>query len=628
MHNIYVAPIRYLDPVLINQIAAGEVVERPLNVVKELVENALDAGSTHIKITLYDGGKTYIKVQDNGSGIASNQLSMALSRHATSKIPDNDLFNIQSFGFRGEALPSIASISRVAITSRTKNDETGFCIKMEGGALKQEPAPVRSDFGTTVEVSDLFYATPVRLKFLKTAHTEQAHVTDLVKKLALANPAVTFILETDKKIILDLKVDADASDQNFAKRLDDVLSKTVTENCTVFEAKREGIAIKGMISLPTFHGGRATDQYMFVNARVVRDKIMINALKFAYRDVLEHNRHPVAVLFLDIDPFMVDLNAHPNKTEVRFRDGQLVRSFILSSLSEALRESSKKTTNALAAKAVAYITTEQEKRPVCSAAPFPRSSSASFKPSGRIAFPTYERQQFQGGGAAVRFLQDDSVPFSSYVDQKPYAEIQKEPVVPIIPVEHDYPLGMARCQIDATYIVSEKNGDLILVDQHAAAERLTYEKLKCQVLNKSIPRSALLLPEMIDLSDMDVALIKEYETDIKNLGFMFDLFGKIISVKEVPILLEGCDVKQLLRDLLNDLAVHDAPVDFLMRQMEKLSTHACHTSLRAGDVMNLAEMNALLRKMETTDFSAQCNHGRPTYVRLSKKDIEKLFERR
>jgi DNA mismatch repair protein MutL len=627
MNDTYVAPIRYLDPVLINQIAAGEVVERPLNVVKELVENSLDACSTHIKITLYDGGKTYIKVQDNGSGIIASQLSMALSRHATSKIPDNDLFNIQSFGFRGEALPSIASISRVAITSRTKNDETGFCIKMEGGELKQEPVPVRSDFGTTVEVSDLFYATPVRLKFLKTAHTEQAHVTDLVKRLALANPAVMFTLETDKKIILDLQVDTDGHDQHFKKRLDAVLSTTITENCTVFEAQREGIALKGMISLPTFHGGRSTDQYMFVNTRVVRDKIMINALKFAYRDVLEHNRYPVAVLFLDIDPFMVDLNAHPNKTEVRFRDGQLVRNFIVSSLSEALRDSSKQTANALAEKAVAYITTEQEKRPACSAAPFPRSSSASFKPSGRTTPSIYERQHFQGS-AAVRFFQDDPVPFSSYVGQKQYNETQKKTVVPIIPTEHDYPLGMARCQIDATYIVSEKNGDLILVDQHAAAERLTYEKLKNQVLNKTIPRSALLLPEMIDLSDMDVALIKEHESDVKNLGFVFDLFGTIISIKEVPILLEGCDVKQLLRDLLNDLTVNDAPVDFLIRQMEKLSTHACHTSLRAGDVMNISEMNALLRQMETTDFSAQCNHGRPTYVRLSKKDIEKLFERR
>lgn len=627
MNNTYVAPIRYLDPVLINQIAAGEVVERPLNVVKELVENALDAGSTSINITLYEGGKTYIKVQDNGGGIESSQLSMALSRHATSKIPDNDLFNIQSFGFRGEALPSIASISRVTITSRTKNDETGFSIKMDGGELKQDASPVRSDFGTTVEVSDLFYATPVRLKFLKTAGTEQAHVTDLVKKLALANPAVAFTLETDKKTLLDLKVQDQTSATHLEKRLEDVLSKKVTENCALFESKREGISIKGMISLPTFHGGRASDQFMFVNSRVVRDKIMMNALKFAYRDVLEHNRHPVAVLFLEIDPFMVDLNAHPNKTEVRFRDGQLVRSFVLSSISEALRESSRDTTSALAEKAVAYMTKEQEGRPAWSATPFPRASSAAYKPSGRTAFSTQDRSQFQGN-AAVQFFQDDPVPFSSYVEQKPYSETQKEPVVPMMAVEQDFPLGLARCQIDATYIVSEKAGDLILVDQHAAAERLTYEKLKNQILSKSIPRSALLLPEMIDLSDMDTALITEHEKDIKDLGFVFDMFGKTISIKEVPILLEGSDVKQLLRDLLNDLTVNDAPVDFLMRQMEKLSTHACHTSLRAGDVMNIPEMNALLRQMETTDFSAQCNHGRPTYVRLVKKDIEKLFERR
>lgn len=627
MNNTYVAPIRYLDPVLINQIAAGEVVERPLNVVKELVENALDAGSTSINITLYEGGKTYIKVQDNGGGIEPRQLSMALSRHATSKIPDNDLFNIQSFGFRGEALPSIASISRVTITSRTKNDETGFSIKMDGGELKQDAAPIRSDFGTTVEVSDLFYATPVRLKFLKTAGTEQAHVTDLVKKLALANPSVAFTLETDKKTLLDLKVQDQTSASHLEKRLEDVLSKKVTENCTLFESKREGISIKGMISLPTFHGGRASDQFMFVNSRVVRDKIMMNALKFGYRDVLEHNRHPVAVLFLEIDPFMVDLNAHPNKTEVRFRDGQLVRSFVLSSISEALRESSRGTTSALAEKAVAYMTKEQEGRPAWSAAPFPRASSATYKPSGRTAFSTQDRSQFQGN-AAVQSFQDDPVPFSSYVEQKPYSETQKEPVVPMMAVEQDFPLGLARCQIDATYIVSEKAGDLILVDQHAAAERLTYEKLKKQILNKAVPRSALLLPEMIDLSEMDTALITEHEKDIKDLGFVFDMFGKTISIKEVPILLEGSDVKQLLRDLLNDLTVNDAPVDFLMRQMGKLSTHACHTSLRAGDVMNIPEMNALLRQMEATDFSAQCNHGRPTYVRLVKKDIEKLFERR
>lgn len=627
MNNTYPQPIRYLDPVLINQIAAGEVVERPLNVVKELVENALDAGSTRISVTLYEGGKTYIKVEDNGGGIAANQLSMALSRHATSKIPDNDLFNIQSFGFRGEALPSIASIARVAITSRTKEDDTGFCVKMHGGELTQTATPVKCDFGTTVEVSDLFYATPVRLKFLKTAGTEQAHVTDLVRKLALANPAVAFTLKTDKKTILDLKVKDQPNAAHLENRLDDVLSKKITENCTVFKAKREGMSIKGMLSLPTFHGGRASEQFMFVNSRVVRDKIMINALKFAYRDVLEHNRHPVAVLFLEIDPFMVDLNAHPNKTEVRFRDGQLVRSFVLSSISEALRESSRNTTQALAEKAVAYMTQEQENRPACSAMPFPRASSAGFKPSGRTSFQMQDRHQFQGN-SAVRLFQDDPMPFTSYVATKPYVEIQKQPVVPIIQVDHDYPLGLARCQIDATYIVSEKDGDLILIDQHAAAERLTYEKLKKQILHKAVPRSALLLPEMIDLSDMDVALIKEHETDIKNLGFVFDLYGKTISIKEVPILLEGCDVKQLLRDLLNDLTVNDAPVDFLMRQMEKLSTHACHTSLRAGDVMNIAQMNALLRQMEETDFSAQCNHGRPTYVRLVKKDIEKLFERR
>ena len=620
--------IHVLPPQVANQIAAGEVVERPASAVKELMENSLDAGASRIVVRIIQAGKKRIEIEDDGCGMSVADAELALQRHATSKIETSaDLHEIASHGFRGEALPSIASIARVAISSRTKNDDTGYRIKMDGGELKQDATPVRSDFGTTVEVSDLFYATPVRLKFLKTAGTEQAHVTDLVKKLALANPAVAFTLETDKKTILDLKVHDQTSITHLKNRLDDVLSKQVTENCTLFNAKREGISIKGMISLPTFSGGRASDQYMFVNSRVVRDKIMMNALKFAYRDILEHNRHPVAVLFLEIDPFMVDLNAHPNKTEVRFRDGQLVRSFVLSSLSEALREASRNTTNALAAKAVAYITKEQEGRSACSATPFPRASSAAFKPSGRTSFSTQDRHQFQGS-TAVRSFQDDPMPFASYVEPKVYTETHRDPVVPVMAVEHDFPLGSARCQIDATYIVSEKDGDLILVDQHAAAERLTYEKLKNQILHKAIPRSALLLPEMIDLSDMDVALITEHEQDIQNLGFVFDLYGKTISLKEVPILLEGCDVKQLLRDLLNDLTVHDAPVDFLMRQMEKLSTHACHTSLRAGDVMNIAQMNALLRQMESTDFSAQCNHGRPTYVRLVKKDIEKLFERR
>ncbi|MDP2193037.1 MAG: DNA mismatch repair endonuclease MutL, partial [Alphaproteobacteria bacterium] len=328
-------PIRYLDPVLINQIAAGEVVERPLNVVKELVENALDAGSTQINITLSDGGKSYLMIQDNGHGIPSNQLVMALSRHATSKIPDNDLFNIRSFGFRGEALPSIASIARVSIASRIKVEDTGFSVKMEGGILTEDVTPVRCDFGTTVTVRDLFYATPARLKFLKTATTEQAHVIELIKKLALVHPHVGFTVATDKKVVLDYKpvtsTDADAATTTLSnidlplpilslQRMEAVLDKGIVDNCTTFHAMREGISITGMISLPTFHGGRASDQHFFVNSRTVRDKILMNALKHAYHDVLEHNRHPVAVLFLQIDPLMVDLNAHPSKTEVRFSD--------------------------------------------------------------------------------------------------------------------------------------------------------------------------------------------------------------------------------------------------------------------------------------------------------------------
>lgn len=649
-------PIRYLDPILINQIAAGEVVERPLNVVKELVENALDAGSTQINMTLSDGGKSYLSIQDNGHGIAPDQLTMALSRHATSKIPDNDLFNIRSFGFRGEALPSIASIARVQITSRTKEQETGFSVKMEGGVLIEDVTPVRSDFGTTVTVRDLFYATPARLKFLKTATTEQAHIIELIKKLALVHPHVGFTVATDKKNILNFppisiknQEVTDSLDHQPAvlslERMEAVLDKTIVENCTVFEAMREGIAIKGMISLPTFHGGRASDQHFFVNNRTVRDKILMNALKHAYHDVLEHNRHPVAVLFLEIDPLRVDLNAHPSKTEVRFRDGQLVRQFVVSTLSEALRSVSRTTSMALADKAVGYMDSSSgygQYSPALMAspsAPFPNISAAAYKPKqpgGMDAFssPRDNRTSLRTASFNTqqpsfnRSFHDDVIPFPdvTHGEQKQNVPTQQS-LMATIPLDHDYPLGVAKCQIDAKYIVAEKDGGIIIVDQHAAAERLTYETLKQEMISHTVGRSALLMPEVLDLSDIEHAHFQEHKDTIRDMGFVCDCYGKMLTIKEIPLLLKGVDAKQLVRDMLNDITVYDAPVDYLYKQCMILSTHACHTSIRAGDVMSLPEMNALLRRMEQTDYSAQCNHGRPTYVRLGKKEIDKLFER-
>lgn len=608
--------IRYLEPILINQIAAGEVVERPLNVVKELVENALDAFSTSVKITLHEGGKTLIRIEDNGSGIRSDQLSMALERHATSKIPDSNLFNIQSFGFRGEALPSIASISRLTLRSRTKDSDTAFSIKVEGGHQTQDITPERGQIGTCVEVCDLFYATPVRLKFLKAASTEQSHVLDMIKKIALANPFVDFCVQNEQKTLLDVKaVPTSLSEEDsITTRLKDVLSKDLVQNSTYFKGSREEMSIKGIITLPTYHAS-ASDQHFFVNTRPVRDKILLNALKHAYRDVLEGNRYPGAVLFLTIDPYLVDLNAHPNKTEVRFRDSQMVRNFMVSALEDSLRQTSKTTAPHLSENGVAYF-----------------KPSSSFGSSfGRE--PSYGGSYYRSNAAYAAPL---SVPHQNSVAEfRPRPEFipspqdhQRDVIATDHPPLSQKPLGEALCQVHGTYIVAQKEDSVILVDQHAAAERLTYERLKKQILSEAVPRLALLLPEMIDLSASEHDLLQTHQGDLNKLGFVFDLYATSLIIKEIPILLEGSDLKSLMKDMLNDLEVYESPFTFVSKQLEKLSSHACHTSIRAHDKLSVPEMNALLRQMEETDFSAQCNHGRPTYVELHLKDIEKLFGRR
>jgi DNA mismatch repair protein MutL len=614
--------IRILDQHLINQIAAGEVVERPLNVVKELIENALDAEAHHIIITLRDGGKTYIRITDDGLGIKKDQLHLALTRHATSKLPDNNLFNIQSFGFRGEALPSIAAVSKVSITSRHFEDEMGYGIKVEAGNVMQDVTPAPHAIGTTLEVLDLFYAVPVRLKFLKSDATEQAYVVDMIQKIALANPTVGFKVLNDEKLIYHYEPVIQQNDtwDHYLERIGDVFSKNIIENGRQVLSIQDNIQLKGFISLPTYHKATSKDQYFFVNNRPVKDKILLNALKAAYKDVLEHNKNPFAVLFLEIDSFMVDLNAHPNKTEVRFRDSQFVRQFVFYALSETLKEASKVTAAYLSQKAVAYIRPQS----TIQMSSLMEENAQSFAP--KPTFPKTSFSNFKGHAQkqSTLFLKDIPNFEPSAAQEQMIAQYQLQTQNDDI----DHPLGDVKCQLFKTYILAQKNDKIILVDQHAAHERLVYEKLKKQILHQSVKRSPLLLPEVLTLKEKEYTYLSHHQISLKKLGFIFDLYTSSIVIREVPQLLEGIDVNIILRDILNDILDEQDPLQFIERQSEKLATYACHTSIRAGKILSIIEMNALLRDMENTDFSAQCNHGRPTYIEMDLKDIEKIFLRR
>lgn len=614
--------IRILDQHLINQIAAGEVVERPLNVVKELIENALDADARHIIITLRDGGKTYIRISDDGSGIQKDQLYLALTRHATSKLPDNNLFNIQSFGFRGEALPSIAAVSKVSITSRHFENDIGYNIKVEAGDIVQDITPISHPIGTTLEVLDLFYAMPVRLKFLKSNATEQAYVIDMIQKIALANPTVGFKIFNDEKLIYNYEPALQKEDSwnHYLKRIEDVFSKIVVENGREVTSIQDNMRIKGFISLPTYHKATNKDQYFFVNNRPVKDKILLNALKAAYKDVLEHNKNPFAVLFLEIDSFMVDLNAHPNKTEVRFRDSQFIRQFVFYALSETLKNASKVTADYLSQKAVAYI----KPQTTISLESQKNDNIDIFPPNLTIPKTSYSTFKGHTQKQSSLFLRDAP----NFKSAPKHDQIIPQSQIHLQSNNDENPLGDAKCQLFKTYILAQKKDKIILVDQHAAHERIVYEKLKKQCLHQNVKRSALLLPEVITLKEQEHSYLNHHQESLKKLGFIFDLYNNSIVIREVPQLLEGIDVNTILRDILDDILDEQDPIEFVKRQSEKLATYACHTSLRAGKVMSTLEMNALLRDMENTDFSAQCNHGRPTYIEMDLKDIEKIFLRR
>lgn len=602
--------VRFLDPTLINQIAAGEVIERPASAIKELVENAIDANSTKIDVVVREGGRTLISITDNGQGMNQNDLNLSVERHATSKIPDSDLFNIRTLGFRGEALPSIGAVSRLTITSRTQDDDTAWRLLVEGGT-KGELSPTSFGFGTRVEVRDLFYATPARLKFLKSPTTELSHIVDILNRLALAHPEIQFSLMDGERQVFSYGPNTD--------RLSTILGKDFPENaCSVLMA-REGLTLKGQISVPTFNRSSAAAQYLFVNGRPVKDRILSAAVRVAYQDFLASNRHPILALFLEIDPAEVDINVHPAKAEVRFRDAGLVRGVMISALKNALHEAAHRSSSTIAQDAI--VAFQRPPSPVSSPASAwsgrsysGRSSGTSPSHSPRLSFP----EQHLAPGLAEAISTYHAAPLATASPLEVSPESLK-----------NYPLGFARAQIHGTYILAETDDSLVIVDQHAAHERLVYEVMKIEQAAQGIKRQVLLLPEVVDLPDETLKAILSRAADLAQLGLMIEPFGlTAIMVREVPALLAKADWKQLIQDLGAEILDMDSTLQLSEQLNEIMGTLACHNSVRAGRQLSIEEMNALLRQMEATPYSGQCNHGRPTYVKLHRPDIEKLFGRR
>ena len=599
--------IRRLPTTLVNQIAAGEVIERPASVVKELVENAIDAGANDIDIALEQGGVSLIRVRDNGRGMSAEELPLALERHATSKLPDDDLLAIHFMGFRGEALPSIGSISRLSITSRARGAEDAFSLSVEGGIISPI-APASLSEGTLIEVRDLFYAIPARLKFLKTPRTEITAVVDIIERLAMAHPDIRFRISHDGRTMRDFPALTQDWISAAPERLEKILGHGFAANTAPVEMQREGVRVTGFAGLPTYHRSTSQAQYLFVNRRPVRDRLLLGVIRAAYQDYLARDRHPIAVLFLEVPSEQVDVNVHPAKSEVRFRDSQMVRGLILSALRAAIGTTGQRASTTVADQALAAFQQQYYLRPepalqAVSGNPYTAPSPGFAAPDTRQWGGNYMPPQHRNEAASV-------------VELRPQAA-------------EEYPLGAAVAQLHHTYIVAQTAQGLVIVDQHAAHERIMYEKFKAAMASDGVPRQLLLLPEVVELTDAQAARVMGRAAEWTQLGLVLEAFGEsTILVREVPSLLGDTNIHGLVQDLADDLSLYEDGLALADKLEAILSTMACHGSVRAGRALNLNEMNALLRQMEATPFSGQCNHGRPTYVSLAKSDVEKLFGRR
>ncbi len=601
--------IRRLPETLVNRIAAGEVVERPASVVKELVENALDAGAGRIEVSLRAGGAASIAVGDDGCGMTREEMGLAILRHATSKLPGDDLATIRFLGFRGEALPSIAAVARVTLTSRPEAAEQAWALSIEGGKA-EAPRPAAGPPGTRIEVRDLFYAVPARLKFLKSERSERMAVEDVVTRLAMANPRVAFRLEADGRRLLDLagKQDLDPN-QARLQRLGAIMGREFQENALEIDALREGVRLQGYAALPTLNRATARHQFLFVNGRPVRDKLLVGALRGAYQDFLARDRHPLVALFLTLPPEEVDVNVHPAKTEVRFRDQALVRGLLVSAIRHALAAAGHRASTSTANAALGSF------RSGGSAGSWPRPQGGTLPAGLAETAAAYQAPLPAAEGVLPDLAMPPAAPQTGTLEPSP--------------IDESHPLGAARTQLFSTYIVAETPEGLVIVDQHAAHERLVYERMKEALAASGVARQTLLIPEVVELPAAAVQALASRSAELAELGLVVEAFGETaLVVREVPALLQKLDLQGLIRDLADELAELGMAVALKERLAEVCGTLACHGSVRAGRRLNAEEMNALLREMEATPHSGQCNHGRPTYVALSRADIEKLFGRR
>ncbi len=603
--------IRRLPETLVNQIAAGEVVERPAAAVKELVENAIDAGASHIDITVADGGRAAITISDDGCGMTPEELVLAIERHATSKLPNDDLVEIRQLGFRGEALPSIGAVSRLSITSRTAYAPEAWRLDVLGGKVAA-PLPAAHPPGTRVEVRDLFYATPARLKFLKTARTEMGRVTEVIKRLAMAHPHIGFTLLDGDRRRLDLPPEQGELFSARLGRLAAVVGRDFGDNALAITAEREGLRLTGYAGLPTYNRGNAAMQFLFVNGRPVNDRMLFGALRGAYRDFLASDRYPVVTLFLTAPPSVVDVNVHPAKTEVRFRDNSLVRGLLVGAIKHALAEAGHRAATTAAESALGSIRVGTA---------MPRGAGRTMPSAIMHPGRTEEFRDFHAPlpGMATAPIAPTITPVVSTDPAKTLAAADAR----------DYPLGVARGQLHATYIVAQTADGIVIVDQHAAHERLVEERIKAAMASDGVMRQGLLIPEVVELEEAAVDCILARNDELAELGLVIEGFGPgAIVVRETPALLGETDIQGMVRDLVDDLAALDEAIALRDRIGDVCATMACHGSVRAGRLLNRDEMNALLRDMEATPHSGQCSHGRPTYVELKLKDIEKLFGRR
>ncbi len=595
--------IKRLSDGLINRIAAGEVIERPSSVVKELVENAVDADAKVIDVAFATGGRRLILVSDDGCGMSADELNLAVERHATSKLSCDSLLNIRTLGFRGEALPSIGSVSHLTIASRMHDGKDGSEIEVKSGS-KSAVRPVAIAPGTRVEVRDLFHAVPARLKFLKSERAENNEVTNIMRRIAMGNPAIAFTLMIDERKALNFTVSGLDPD-GYLKRTGEVMGAEFSRNALVIDAHRDGIGLSGFAGLPTLNRSQANMQFLFVNGRPVKDKLLTGAVRGAYMDFLARNRHPMLVLFVKLDPDQVDVNVHPAKTEVRFREPGVVRGLIVSALKSALAEAGHRASTTLG-----------------------HATLGSFRPGGDDGFARQGHPYNAAPGPLTRGMSEAGLAY-----QAPLSAENKPALdgldIPISPELTSRPLGAARAQIHENYIVAQTDKGMVIVDQHAAHERLVYEKLKAQMAVSGIASQALLVPEVVELDPVSADRLVQSAGTVAKLGLIIEAFGPgTIVVREVPAILGDTDIQRLVKDLADDIGELGEGLGLSERIEHVLATMACHGSVRSGRRLRAEEMNALLREMEATPHSGQCNHGRPTYVELSLKDIERLFARR